>query len=211
MSEITKKEMRDRLGNIAQLQELLFGEKMEQYDLKFAQSERRLSKVESDLNALQLNTKKHLIQLEKSLIQNIHSAVNSLEKKFQYISLTTQEETHRLDDEIKNLAKMNRDRLDLLQTSLNSQTNNIKLEILQTKQTLKQDTQSLKRQISEQLEKNLTELSEGKVSRSDLAEILFELCIKVKGADFVPELEESQAEEIQADFILPQEKVNGKK
>ena len=41
----------------------------------------------------------------------------------------------------------------------------------------------MKQQVLEKLESNLSDLSTNKVSRTDLAEVLFELCLKLKSKD----------------------------
>ena len=51
MSELTRDEMRDRLGNLDQIRDLLFGKDMQDYD-------RRFQKIESDLAALHQETQK---------------------------------------------------------------------------------------------------------------------------------------------------------
>jgi SMC interacting uncharacterized protein involved in chromosome segregation len=206
MSEITKNEIRKRLGNITQLQELLFGEQVAQYDRKLDQHNQRLNKLESEFERLQLVISERFDQLENNLTQKINSTANSLARKIKYLSITTQEENSKIQQEIDVISQNNYDNINFLQNRLNSETNSLKTEIVRTKATLDRDVQLLKQQISEKLERNLSELSEGKVSRSDLAELLFELCIKIKGADLVPELPEAATNEISTDLILPEKK-----
>jgi hypothetical protein len=202
MSEITKDEIRKRLGNITQLQELLFGEQVAQYNSKLDQHNQRLNKLESEFERFQLVISERLIQLESNLTQKVNSSANSLARKIKYLSITTQEETCKIQQEVNIVSQNNYDNINYLQNSLNSETNSLKTEIVRTKAALEQDVQLLKQQISEKLERNLSELSEGKVSRSDLAELLFELCIKIKGADLVPELKEAATNEANTDLIL---------
>jgi len=206
MSEITKDEIRKRLGNITQLQELLFGEQVAQYDRKLDQHNQRLNKLESEFERLQLVISERFDQLENNLTQKINSTANSLARKIKYLSITTQEENSKIQQEVDVISQNNYDNINFLQNRLNSETNSLKTEIVRTKATLDRDVQLLKQQISEKLERNLSELSEGKVSRSDLAELLFELCIKIKGADLVPELPEAATNEISTDLILPEKK-----
>lgn len=207
MAEITKEEIRNRLGNITQLQELLFGEQIEEYNNKFEQIQKHINKLESELNKVHLDLAERLEQLETSLSQEIESAVDSLEKKLKYLSLTTQEETSKLKQELKNISKTSYDSILLIQENLNSQTNNLKTELVTSKQIVDKDIQTLRQQLLEKIEKNISELSDDKVSRVDLAEVLFELCLKVKGTDFVPVLKEAANNGIKTDFILPEEQV----
>ncbi len=208
MTEITKEEMRSRLGNITQLQELLFGDKIKEYNYKFEQNQKHIQKLEADINKLRLNLENNLKQLEISLNHKIDFAVDSLEKKLKYLSLTTQNETSKLKQEVKNISKTSYDSLDSIQENLNSQTGNLKTELVKTKGVIDKDIQTLRRKLLEKIEKNFSEVSDKKVSRSDLAEILFELCLKVKGTDFVSDLKEAANNGIKADFLLPEEKVN---
>ena len=205
MAEITKEEMRNRLGNITQLQELLFGEQIKEYDRKFEQTQKHIDKLESDINEVRLTLEERLVQLEKSLTKEIETAVDSLEKKLKCLSLTTQDETSKLKQELKQTSQTSYNNINSIQESLNSQTNNLKTELVKTKEILDKDIQTLRQQLLEKIEKNLSELSEDKVSRGDLGEVLFELCLKVKGADFVPDLKEAANNGIKADFILPEE------
>ena len=202
MNEITKDEIRKRLGNITQLQELLFGEQVAQYNSKLEQHNQRLNKLESEFEKFQLVISQRFEQLENNLTQKLNSTANSLARKIKYLSVTTQEGTTKIQQEVDVLVQNSHDNLNFLHNSLNSETNSLKTEIVRTKTVLDRDIQLLKQQISEKLERNLSELSEGKVSRSDLAELLFELCIKIKGADLVPELQEAATKEISTDLIL---------
>ena len=61
----------------------------------------------------------------------------------------------------------------------------------------------MRKQIFAQLETSLGNLEEKKVGRADLAEVLFQLCLKVKGTEFVPDLKEVAENRIIADFVLP--------
>ena len=211
MTEITKEEMRNRLGNITQLQEILFGEQVKEYNHKFAQTQRHIDKLESDINKVHSGLQERLKQLEISLTKEIETAVNSavdsLEKKLKYLSIATQDETSKLKQELINTSRTSYENINSIQESLNSQTNNLKTELVKTKEILDKDIQTLRQQLLEKIEKNLSELSDEKVARSDLAEVLFELCLKVKGTDFVSDLKEATNNGIKANFLLPEEQV----
>ena len=205
MNQITKAEMRKRLGNITQLQDLLFGEKIEKYDSQLEQYSQRLQQLESETKKFHLIVKERLEQLEESLGNKINSVASTLEKRIKYLEINTQAEQIKIQQEIDALSQNSYDNIDFLQKSLNANTNSLKTEITQSKVALDRDLQLLKQQIFERLESNLAELSASKVSRSTLAEVLFELCLKVKGSDFNFEQEETKTEEASVDFILPEQ------
>ena len=206
MTEITQEEMRKRLGNVSQLRDLLLGDKIEEYEGSFAQNSKRLDTLESSLMKFQSEVNERLNKMQDSLSQEINAAVDSLEKKIKYLSLTTHEENNKLKQEIEAKYKTASQSIDTLQTSLRSETSYIKDELFQTRNTLGEDLQNLKQQVLEKLETNLSELTETKVSRTDLAEVLFELCLKVKGSDFIPSLKDASENTFNEEFVLPEEK-----
>lgn len=210
MNEITKAEMRKRLGNITQLQELLFGEKIEEYNHKLEQYHQQLNQIEANSQKFQLVIEERITNLEKKLLNNISSVTNSLERKIKYINVSTQQEQTKLQQELDSISKNIYENVDLLQNSINTNTNSLKTEINQTKSTVDQDIQLLKQQLLEKLDSNLSELSSSKISRGDLAEVLFELCLKLKGTDIDQGLSKSEenqelteSNQAHADLMLP--------
>ncbi|MBE9047571.1 hypothetical protein IQ255_24735 [Pleurocapsales cyanobacterium LEGE 10410] len=205
MNQITKAEMREKLSNITQLQELLFGEQINEYNHKLEQHSQRLNQLEGNSQKFQFVIEERIARLESNLIHKINSIANSLERKIKYLNLTTKEEQSNIRQELEAVSRHSHDNIDFLQNSLNSHTNGLKTEITQSKAALDRDLQLLKQQISEKLESNLSDLSNNKVSCTDLAEVLFELCLKLKGED---ELElpapQEQQENQTVDLMLPE-------
>ena len=211
MSEITKEEIRKRLGNLSQLQDLLFGEKTRQYDSQLAEYRQRFDKLESDFVTWQSTINRRLNILEDSLQQKIDLAIDVLEKKIKYVSVTAQEQTSKVKEEITSLAGANEDAINDIKNSLNTQSHDLKTEIRQTKTALDRDIQGVKSQLSDKIAENFVELTEGTVSRHDLAEMLFELCLKIKKADVVSHLpatgdnRSNNNSGVSADLLLPPE------
>ncbi len=213
MNEITKAEIRKRLGNITQLQELLFGEKLDEYNQKLEQHNQKLNHLEANSQKFQFAIKEQIDQLENKLIHRINSLANSLERRIKYLDISAQKEQSRLQQELNTVSKHSQENIDFLQNSINANTNNLKTEIIQAKSALDRDVQLLKQQIFEKLESNLSELSSNKVSRGDLAEVLFEICLKLKSSDVDIELSKSQDEreisesnQAYTDLMLPETK-----
>lgn len=214
MTEITKEDMRRKLGNIAQLRELLFGEQIEEYEDKFEQSFQRLDQLNAEVKQLETNlgefradVRQQLYQLENNLSQEISSAVDSLEKKIQYLNLKTRNETNKLQQEIQETSQNTEQSINAIADNLNSQTKYLKDELSQTRDNLEKELQNIKQQLTERIEKNLLELSDSKVSRGDLAELLFEVCLKIKGTNLVSDGAENGNREVTPELLLPEEKV----
>ncbi len=198
MNDISKDEMRERLGNIDQIRDLLFGSKEEEFAGRFNQ-------LESDLTGFKQEMREQLSEIQSSLSEKLQDSVNSLEKKIKYLGLTTHEEINKIiQDSARRERTTTRD-IDTLSQDFKLKTDTIREEISQNKEKLQEDIYSFKNQIISKIEAELDALKDIKVSRDDLAEVLFELCIKIKGADFVPDLKEASDNNVQADFLLPEQ------
>lgn len=205
MTEITREEMRERLGNIDQIRNLLFGSILDEYEQRFASSLQQMKKLELELINFQSEVRDRFTQLQESLRSEIHSHSDSLEKKLKYLGLTTHEETSRLRQDLKLVDQKQTAGIESLQKTVFDKTNALNNELFKTKQELEEDVQTLKNQVFEDIEQRFSDLETAKVSRSDLAEVLFELCLKIKGSDFVPDLKEAADNQTQTDFLLPEQ------
>ncbi|MDB9313004.1 hypothetical protein PN462_07815 [Spirulina sp. CS-785/01] len=210
MAELNRKEMRERLGNVEQIREILFGTQLRTYEERFEEAENELETLGTNFEQLQqevrdrLDAMEHsLTTLERSLNGEVQGMADALEKKLKYLSLTTHEENTKLWQRIEQFQQKYSTTLDTFNKNLNNKTHALREELTETQETFQTETQTLKTRIFEELEKCFSNLRESKVSRADLAEVLFELCIKVKGTEFVPDLREAMESRLQAEFLLP--------
>ena len=180
MSEITKAEMRKRLGNITQLQELLFGEQIKEYNRQLEQHNQKITRLEANYQRLQSVVEERVSQLESKVINRIDTVASSLEEKLQYFNLTAQQEQKKLQHELNSVSQHHKDNIDFLQNSLNANSNSLKTEVIEIKSALNRDMGLLKQQLTQKIESHLSELSNNKLSRADLADALFELCLKLR-------------------------------
>jgi light-regulated signal transduction histidine kinase (bacteriophytochrome) len=142
-----------------------------------------LNSLEANLQKSQVMLKAHIVQVEKKLLEQINSIANTWEQRSKYYSLKTQAEEQKLQQELDILSQYSHENLDFIHKSLNTKTNNLKIEIAQSKSDLDRDLTSFKQQLLTKLEANLAELTINKISHADLAEVLFELSLKLKGTD----------------------------
>jgi exonuclease VII large subunit len=205
MTDIAKEEMKDRLGNIDQVRNLLFGHKIKEYEQQFANSDRRLEKLEAELSSFQSEMRDRLSALQESLASEIRSGLDSLEKKLKYLSLTTHEEISKLQQANDLTNQKLSQGVEALDKKINHQVSFLRNEVTQTQEKLEGELQSLKTHFFAEFEKGMSEVKDGKVSRTDLAEVLFELCLKIKGTEFVPNLKEAAENQVKTDFLLPEQ------
>lgn len=184
MADITKEEMRERLGNIDQIRDIIFGPQLREYDNRF-------DKLESDISLLQQEMRDRIDQVRTVISTEIRSAVDVLDKKIKTLNLTSQEEMTDLRQQIDRVNKKFSNTIEALDQTVDNQTHALRDEILQAKAKLQEDVRSLRGQVYEEVERRFGLLREDKISRHDMAEFLFEVGMRLKGNEFVPQLREA--------------------
>ena len=185
MSEITKEEIRERMGNIDLIRDIIFGSKLQEYD-------HRIDKLESHLSMLEKEIRDRTEQVKTECLSELRASVASLEEKIKDLSLTSQKDNIDVRQQIDRTYKNFSSSIETIDKAVVSQTSSIRKELSETRDKLQEDTRSLKSQVFDELEKRFSLLTDAKVSRNDMADILFELGLRLKKAEFSPELKESR-------------------
>ena len=197
MTDISKEEMRERLGNIDQIRDILFGGQSREYNNRFEQ-------LESSLSLIQQNLQDRIEQMRTALLSELHTSVDGVEKKIKTLTLSTQEETADLRHQLEGTNRKFAHNIDAIRENLDSQTHTMKSEISQSRDKLHEEIQTLRSQVFEELERRFSHLSEGNVARGEMAEILFEVGMRLKKTEFVPALKGATEKEINDDYLLPE-------
>lgn len=195
MSEITKEEMRERLGNIDQIRDIIFGPKLREYD-------NCIEQIECNLSVLQQEMRDRVDQVKTSFATELRAAVDALEKKIKCNNLTFVEENAALQQQLERANKKFSNSIQALDQAVDNQTNSIRKELSETKYKLQEDARTLREHIFEELEKRFSRLTHVKVSRDDMAEILFELGMRLKETEFVPKLKEAADTDMYEEVLL---------
>ena len=196
MAEITKEEMRERLGNIDQIRDIIFGAQLREYDNRF-------DRIESDISLLQQDIQTRLEQVKSVLTTELRAAFDSFEKKIKSINSTVQEDTADIRQQIDRVNRKFSSSIEALDEAIDNQTGAIRDDFSQSRDRLQEDIRSLRTQVFEELDRRFSVLREVKVSRDDMAEILFELGMRLKGSEFVPELKEVADSNLDSGLLLP--------
>jgi hypothetical protein len=234
MSDLTKADLRERLGNIDQIRDILFGPQLREYTT-------RLEQLERDMAATQQELRNRSEDIRQSVLTELQSAVETIDKRIRTLSLKDDEEkldlrqqieainkrmantaeelqesiAGELDDLAENADKRFksmqardaeekfeiRQQLDLLSKrlsgniealdqNLDQQTSALQENLQETQTKFQSEISDLRTQLFDELERYCSMLSQVKVSRDDMAELLFELGLRLKGSEFVPELKE---------------------
>jgi gas vesicle protein len=184
MGEITKEEMRERMGNIELIRDIIFGSKLQEYD-------NRLDKLESHLSLLEKEICDRTEQVKSDCLTELRASVDSLEEKIKSLSFTSQKDNADIQQLIDRSYKNFASSLESIDKTVVNQTTSIRKELSETREKLQEDTRSLKSEVFDELEKRFSNLTDAKLSRNDIADILFELGLRIKKAEFAPELKEA--------------------
>lgn len=185
MGEITKEEMRERIGNIELIRDIIFGPKLQEYDS-------RLEKVELNLSTVEQEIRDRTEQVKKDCLTELRAAMDSLEEKIKSLSFTSQKDNADTRQLIERSYQNFTSSLESIDKTVVGQTTSIRKELSETREKLQEDTRNLKSQIFDELDRRFSMLKDTKLARNDMAEILFELGLRIKKADFAPGLNDTE-------------------
>lgn len=249
MDNLTKSELSERLGNIDQIRDILFGSYLRE-------STSRLEQVEKSISVLQQEVRERTDELKQVLSTEFQASIDNVEKKIKSLTLKDEQdkfdiqqkldllttrinnnaedlksevfkqlqiEINTLESKIKSLNQKNdeekvdlRQQIDRLNKKLNSnfesldetietQTNTLRDDLLSSREKIQGDVLSLRNQVFEELERRFALLSSNKVAKDDLAEFLFELGLRLKGTEFVPQLKEAaDSDDSSSSYFVPE-------
>lgn len=184
MGEITKDEIRERMGNIDLIRDIIFGSKLQEYDTD-------INKIETRISGLEQEMRDRTEQVKTECLSELRDSVGKLEEKIKALSLTSQKDNIDVRQQIDRTYKSFSTSIETIDKAVVSQTTSIRKELSETREKLQEDTRSLKAHVFDELEKRFSLLTDAKVSRNDFADVLFEVGLRMKKAEFSPELKEA--------------------
>ncbi|MEM6445990.1 MAG: hypothetical protein AAF704_05400 [Cyanobacteria bacterium P01_D01_bin.123] len=172
----------DGLGNLSQIRDILFGQQMREFGDRFA-------RIEADLAQGRQDMLERIEQVRESMVLELRAAIDATDKKFNSLSVETREARADLEQELYRSRDKLSNTLAVLDEALDRQTSSIRTDLLRGQERLQDDMRELKANIVSQLEDYVANLQDAKVSRDAMAELLFEMGVRLKGLDVVPELQ----------------------
>ncbi|GAB4379683.1 MAG: hypothetical protein Kow00121_34290 [Elainellaceae cyanobacterium] len=184
MNGMSKADFRDQISNIDQIRDILFGSQLRDYS-------NRLDQIESNLSVLQQEIRDRTEEVKQVLTTELQAAVEGLDKKMKSLTLKDTEEKVDIRQQIDLLSKRLTSNVQRLDETVDEQTRSLRDDFLGSREKMQEDILSLRNQIYEELERRIAVLTETKIAKEDMAEMLFELGLRLKGTEFVPQLREA--------------------
>jgi DNA anti-recombination protein RmuC len=163
-------------NNVDQIRDLIFGNQIKDFEAQF-------NKLNDTLKALEADMTKSFTASHEKLQKETERSLELLEKKIDNLSTTTHKERTKLKELI-----------DTTDESLQEQMANQKDEFLTKLKIMKENVaddnkkmadnmKAMQHEIQTTLEKNLNTLSDDKLSRDSMAQMLLDVAMKIQGTD----------------------------
>lgn len=162
--------------SVDKIRDILFGNQMREFDRRYAQLE---DSVSGDIESLR---KENALQIE-SLQTFIESEIAILAKKLTSEEKVRIEEMDNLDSELKKSVKQIDSKIAEVGKSLDSQSSSINQKILKQSKDFNAEMNSQFDQSRKRMDSYKQELSNGKIDKSALAEMLNSLAMQINGDD----------------------------
>lgn len=195
-------------GNVDQIRDILFGPQLKEYSNRIQSLEIALKeyKEETDkrLITLKLETDKSLERLQQVLSTEFQSGLEELTKELRSIAARNEEERNETLQQIDRLSKRLSSNVATLDEAIDKQTRSLRDDLLSSHKKLQGDLMELRNQFFEELEKRISPLTAVKMAKEDMAELFFELVLKLKGTDLVAPWKDP-GDSQKANYFLPEE------
>jgi hypothetical protein len=246
MDELNKSDLRDRLGNIDQIRDILFGAQLRDYNNRLEQLESSLSILHQEirtrteevkqvlstefqaandaldkrLKSMALKDESEKVELRQQLeslnkrltasadelkqdfFGDIQGAIESVDKKMRLSSQKDEEEKADLRQQLERLNARLTSNVETLDNTIDQQTVALRNDLLASREKLQQDLSTLQDRVFEEMTKRITRLGENKLGRAVLADMLFEVVLKLKETEFVPEVKAAAATDTEGGYLL---------
>lgn len=177
-----RQDIRERLGNIDQIRDILVGSQLRDYENRFAQ-------MESELNLVHQDLQDRIEEVKVSLSTQLQASLEALDKRLKGFITKMQEETTDLQQQNDRLGRRVQAIFEELDRAFEEKTTAIDGRLNESRDKLQEDIRTLRAQIFEELDARFSSLRDNKVERETLAELMFELGMRLKGQDVVPALQ----------------------
>jgi hypothetical protein len=176
MSNQSNEDLRRRLGNVDQIRDLLFGSKLAEYEQRFQEYDRQLKQMDVNLTELKIETRDRLNLLRSDLLSEMQIGFDKLNSQIDGLQLSHTEHS-RKSESIEQRAAQD---IESMRQSLSDQTQFLKKDLVQTRRQMQEDLLKLSEKLTQALYAEVAKVQDTKLSQVDLADILFELCLKLK-------------------------------
>ncbi len=197
-----------KFGDIGQIRDILFGSQIKEYTNRIESVEISLKELREltdvRIKAVQEDTNRRLEDLKQVLASGFQSAIEAMGDEVKSMNVKDNEEKNEIRQNVDRLSKRLSSNVATLDEAIDKQTRSLRDDLLSSHKKLQSDLLDLRDRLFEELDKRVDLLSTDKIARKDMAEMFFELFLKLKGSEFVGPLQQS-ADSQGTNYLLPEE------
>ena len=164
------------MNNVDQIRDLIFGSQIKDFEEKFNHLNHTLKMVEEKL-AKMFNESHAKLQKETE------RSLEVLEKKIDHLSSITQKERNKLKELIDTTDESLQDQLNHQKDEFESKLKIVKENMSDENRKMEENLTTMKADIQATLEAGLDKLSDAKLSRDAMAQMLLDVAMKIQGTD----------------------------
>jgi len=178
----------ENANNVDQIRDLIFGSQIKEFEVRFKQLNSTLQQLEDRLT-------KAFEESHQKLYRDTQRQLEVLDKKIENLSATTQRDKNKLRELIDSTDETLQERIraqkDEFDTRLRVAKESVDDDIVNLTQNMKETRQS----IESLLEAGLAKLTDEKLSRDMMSQMLLDVAMKIKGTDIESVLTEDTESE----------------
>lgn len=175
-------------NNVDQIRDLIFGSQIKEFEEKFNQLNTTLQAVEEKI------TKAFNASYDK-LQKETERSLEALEKKIDNLATSTQKERSKLKELIDTTDETLHDQLTNQKDEFATKLKIMKENAADENRKMIENIQAMKTEIQTTVEAGLSSLSDDKLSRDTMAQMLLDVAMKIQGTDMSVLLAEEQTSE----------------
>ena len=170
--------------NIDQIRDIIFGAQKREYDRRFEQIESAIAGVRNDL--LQ-----RISEVHDQLTSEIMSVGQSMDKRIRLLTTSTQEDTASLRNQIDVTDRKLSNTLAALAHETSESAAALNRALGEMRSKVQDEMRVMREHMTRELDTHVQALREGKISKDAMAEILFELGMRLKDGGLSAEIDKA--------------------
>ena len=177
-----------KIDNIDQIRDIIFGSQIKEFDKRFEQLDQNIKELHKEI-------RRSFEESHDKLRKETERAVEVLERKIDNLSDTSLKERMKLKDLINTLDESLQDKMRYQKDEFDTKLKVTKENLADEQQKISYSVQSTRDELNHILQKRLATLSDDKVSKESMAQMLLELAMKIEGTDMTTILGEGKKAE----------------
>jgi hypothetical protein len=166
----------NKVNNVDQIRDLIFGSQIKEFDEKF-------NRMDANIKSMHEEIRQGFQKAHEKLQRETERAMEVLEKKIDNLSVTTQKERTKLKDLVDTLDEGLQEKIGLQKDEFDTKLKIMKENVSDEHQNITALIKSTRDDLDRMLKSELSTLSDNKLSRESMAQMLLEVAMKIQGTD----------------------------